>query len=103
MKITDTNVLLLVSAGFDLTQATGLELKIQRPGDGVFVADPTHVQVGTKARYFTLATLEPGQYVEYTLQPGDVTTVGPYVCQLTYYGPNPGPFIAHSTFIVDSA
>lgn len=90
--------LLLVSAGFDISDATALNIKITRPDGSILNVAGT---VGTENAYTLAGLYEAGTYATYQPVTGDINLAGGYVVDLTYVGPtiHLQP-ILHANFVV---
>jgi hypothetical protein len=89
---------ILVSSGFNISDATSLVIKITRPDGSILTVSGT---VGTKNAYTWVGLFEAGTYATYQPVEGDINLLGGYQIDLTYFGPtiNLQPLL-HSNFTV---
>lgn len=88
---------LLVSAGYNIADATALVIKITRPDGSILTVSGT---VGSKDAYTWNGLYEAGTYAVYQPVAGDINLLGSYQVDLTYKGPTLHPVLLHNNFFV---
>lgn len=88
---------LLVSAGYNISDATSLVIKITRPDGSILTVAGT---VGSKDAYTWNGLYEAGTYAVYQPVAGDINLLGSYQVDLTYKGPTLHPVLLHNNFFV---
>ncbi len=89
--------ILRINTGYDLSGATAISLSVTRPDGSSFVRDQNDVSIGNSTIQADVQqpdgstvqkTFAAGEYVEYTLQDGDIPDSGRYRAKLQVdFGP----------------
>lgn len=87
---------LVVSYGYDVSNATALGVAITKPDLSVQELQTSDLTVGTTDRYTSAGLKKANTYVTYLMQQSDFTLSGLYTVRVSYSGPPPpaesGPF-----------
>jgi hypothetical protein len=83
LNVGEYGVIIRFNQAFDLSNQTALSLKLTKP-DGTTSSKTSNLVVGSTDIATTLGTFTANEYVEYTVQDGDIDQAGKWTAQLTY-------------------
>lgn len=84
MNVNEWGIRFAFSTGFDLRDATNLELRFTKPSGATLVVDSPNVTNPGVDLETTLGFFPANTWAQYIFQPGDVDEAGEWTCRLYY-------------------